>query len=132
MTELDHGGRSPLHHAAAKNDRSEALARLVAGDDPNLGDHRGFTPLHFAAQEFATDVARILPDHGAQVDAVNVFGNTPLFTATFNSNGRGEMIALLRERGADLFRTNTSGQTPVGLARLIGNYDVAQFFADLP
>jgi hypothetical protein len=25
-----------------------------------------------------------------------------------------------------------SGQTPVGLARLIANYDIARFFADLP
>ena len=42
------------------------------------------------------------------------------------------MITLLRERGADPRLANKSGQTPVGLARLIGNYDVARFFADLP
>jgi hypothetical protein len=42
------------------------------------------------------------------------------------------MIDLLRSRGADPLRANMTGQTPVGLARLIGNYDVAQYFQDLP
>jgi uncharacterized protein len=132
MAVLDREGRSPLHYAALANRRGEAEERLAAGDDPNLGDLRGFTPLHLAAQEGSLETARLLLDHGTEVDLVNTFGNTPLFVAVFNSRGRGDLIALLRERGADPFRANNYGQTPVGLARLIGNYDVAQFFADLP
>jgi hypothetical protein len=50
----------------------------------------------------------------------------------FNSRGRGELIRMLRERGTDPLRANSFGQTPLGLSRLIGNFDVAQFFADLP
>ena len=68
---------------------------------------------------------------GASVDLRNAFGNTPLFVAVFNSNGRGEFIQLLRSYGADPLHTNTSGRTPVGLARLIANPDVAQFFLDV-
>jgi ankyrin repeat protein len=97
-----------------------------------LGDRLGFTPLHLAAQEGSVEAARILLDHGAVVDAVNNFGNTPLFVAVFNSRGRGDVIQLLRANGADAHRANNTGQTPVGLARLIGNFDVAQYFADLP
>ncbi len=41
------------------------------------------------------------------------------------------MIRLLRRYGADANKVNNHGQTSVGLARLIGNYDVAQFFDDL-
>ncbi len=74
----------------------------------------------------------MLLDCGAQVDAVNVFGNTPLFVAVFNSKGRGQLITLLREKGADPYKANRARQTPIGLARLIANYDVAHFFADLP
>jgi ankyrin repeat protein len=132
MAELDREGRSPLHYAAAENNQAQALARLTAGDDPNLGDRRGFAPLHFAAQAWAVDIARMPLDRGAQVDAMNVFGNTPLFVAVFNSKGRGELITLLREKGADPYNANKAGQTPIGLARLIGNYDVARYFADLP
>jgi ankyrin repeat protein len=132
MTALDREGRSPLHYAALANRRAEAEERLAAGDDPNLGDQRGFTPLHLAAQEGSLETARLLLDHGAEVDPVNTFGNTPLSVAVFNSKGRGDLIAFLRKRGADPFRANDYGKTPVGTARLIANYDVAQFFADLP
>lgn len=69
---------------------------------------------------------------GARVDSQDAFGNSPLSSAVFNSKGRGTFIELLRAHGADPMLPNKAGQTPVGLARLIGNYDVAQFFEDIP
>ncbi|HEY4913726.1 MAG TPA: ankyrin repeat domain-containing protein [Candidatus Dormibacteraeota bacterium] len=80
--------------------------QLAAGADPNLGDRQGFTPLHLAAQQWSVDVAKRLLDHGAEVDAENVFGSTPLFVAVFNSKGRGDLISLPRERGADPLKAN--------------------------
>jgi ankyrin repeat protein len=124
--------RSPLHYAALRNDIEAAQDSLQAGDAPDLEDVEGFTPLHFAAQEWSVEVAELLLDHGARVDATNRYGNTPLWVAVFNSRGRGELIRLLREQGADPRKENTSGQTPLKLARSIDNYDVAQYFADIP
>lgn len=129
---MDAAGRTELHYAALANDLSLVEARLIAGDDPNAADGDGFRPLHFAAQERSVEVARVLLDHGADVDCTNVYGNTPLFGAVFNSRGDGSVIGLLRRRGADALRENRSGQTPVGLARVVADYDVAQFFSDLP
>jgi ankyrin repeat protein len=126
------GGRTALHLAAIANDLAAAEARLAAGDDPSQKDDEGFTPLHFAAEERAAEMARLLLDNGAEVDQPNTHGNTPLFTAVFNSQGDGAVIEVLCAAGADPLRENFSGQTPVGLARLIGNYEVARFFADLP
>lgn len=128
---VDRDGRTPLHHAAFANDVDQVEELLRSGSDPNVSDRKGFTPLHLAAQEGAVEAARALLDGGATVDSVNIYGNTPLSTATFNSRGRGDLIELFRSRGADPWHINKSGQTPVGLARLIANYDVAQFFADL-
>jgi ankyrin repeat protein len=126
---IDRDGRSPLHAAAHANDAARVAELVAAGTDVNLQDKLGFTPLHLAAQEYALSAAKLLLDAGAEVDVANMHGNSALFVATFNSRGRGEMIRLLREHGADPERVNRHGQTPRGLAELIGNYDVKQFFA---
>lgn len=128
---LDRQGRSSLHYAVLRGDLPEIERLLESGIDLNLSDSNGFVALHFAAQEYRLDAAKALLDRGALVDQRNRFGNTPLFVAVFNSQGRGEMIELLRARNADPHAENGSGQTPVGLARLIANYDVRVFFSDL-
>jgi uncharacterized protein len=91
-----------------------------------------FRPLHFAAQSNAVDVAGILLDAGAPVDPMDSNGNTPLLKAVFNSRGDGNLIKLLRARGADPYAKNKHGNSPLKLARTIANYDVRQFFTDLP
>jgi ankyrin repeat protein len=124
-------GRTALHAAAARGDLSEVCGLIASGADLGAADTDGFTPLHLAAGQFHVDVAAALLEAGADVNRQNRFGNSPLSIAVFNSRGRGEMIGLLRSCGADPFAANTSGQTPIGLSRLIANYDVAQFFADV-
>lgn len=123
--------RTPLHYAAVDNDDAAVKALILQGADVNAQDRDGFTPLHFAAQEYAVAAAKALLEAGAFVDMTNKYGNTPLWTATYNSGGRGDMIRLLREAGADPWHKNTSGHSPVELAREIANYDVRQHFADL-
>jgi uncharacterized protein len=129
---LDWAGRSPLHYAFRERDLNNVRKLILEGHDVNLADSKGWTPLHFAAQEHRADVAALLLDSGAFVDPRDSHGNTPLWTAVFNSRGRGELIKLLREQGAHPYSENNYGLSPVYLARTIGNYDVAQFFRDLP
>lgn len=128
----DQMGRVPLHYAAADDNIKTARDLLDGGADANARDSAGFTPLHFAAQQQSIRVAALLLQRGATVDLQDAYGNTPLGRAVFNSRGEGAMIQLLREHGADPTKPNNSGQTPVGLARLIANFPVAQWFADLP
>jgi ankyrin repeat protein len=130
-TVADKAARSGLHYCAVDGSPEQALGLLEAGQAPDAQDRDGFTPLHLAAQQGNVAVARVLLEQGATVDVVNKFGNTPLFVAVFNSRGGGEMIRLLRAAGADPRKENISGQTPLGLARLIANFDVAEFFGDL-
>ena len=105
---------------------------LAAGADPNASDDDGRTPLHFATQETRVEVVLTLLDAGANVDPADSNGNTPLSNAVFKSNGQGSIITVLRERGADPRRQNLHGVSPLTLARTIANFDVAQFFKDLP
>jgi uncharacterized protein len=128
---LDRAGRSPLHYAFETRDLNYAKNLIAEGHDVNLADRNGWTPLHFAAQACRADLAALLLDSGASVDPRDSHGNTPLSTAVFNSQGRGELIELLRKRGADPFAKNNHGVSPFRLARTIANYDVAQFFRDL-
>lgn len=128
---MDRAGRSSLHYAALTNDAAEVMRLVAEGETPDSSDRQGFTPLHLASQDHALDAAAALLDLGAMVDPTNSFGNTPLFVAVFNSRGRREMINLLRSRGANPLHPNEAGQTPLGLARLIGNNDVARYFDDL-
>jgi ankyrin repeat protein len=125
---VDRGGRSELHHAVIDGNLERVQELVEQGISINLADRDGWTPLHFAAQNNDAETARFLLDSGAAVDPRDRYGNTPLFTAVFNSRGRGELIELLRQRGADVGAENTSGVSPVSLARSIANYDVARFF----
>jgi ankyrin repeat protein len=127
----DRQGRTRLHFAALSGDSAAVEELVAAGADLDSADSNGFTPLHLAAQEWNFHVAQMLLEAGAEVDRKNRYGNTALSVAVFNSRGRGELISLLRIHGADPLSENASGQTPLGLARLIANYDVAQYFADL-
>jgi hypothetical protein len=125
-------GWTPLHQAALINDVERATALLDVGADPNAFDRDRTTPLHIAAQSWSLGVAELLLSRGAVVDPPDVYGKTPLAVAVMSSKGRGDLIQLLRAHQADPYLANHYGQTPVGTARLIANYDIAQYFADLP
>jgi ankyrin repeat protein len=77
-------------------------------------------------------VVKLLLKAGAAVDPRDSYGNTPLWRAVFQSEGDGEVIQLLRKAGADPYIENKHGNSPLKLARTIDNYDVRQFFSDLP
>ena len=132
MNQLDQFGRSELHYAARDGDLALAGKLIHGGMDVKLADKQGWTPLHFAAQAQSPEVAALLLDAGAQIDPKDAHGNTPLFKAVFTFKESGDTIRLLRARGADPLSVNKHDQTPVGLARLIANYNVRQFFEDLP
>jgi len=125
-------GRTELHYAANEGDFAKVEALIAAGGSVTLADDNGWTPLHFAAQANSLPIAKVLLAAGAPVDPQDSHGNTPLFRAVFSSRGDGDLIILLRLHGADPYRGNAHGQSPVGLARLIANHPVAQFFNDLP
>jgi len=46
----------------------------------------------------------------------------------FYSKGKGAVIRLLRQNGADDNLANKHGVTPLGLAKTIANFDVLQHF----
>lgn len=107
----DGDGRTPLIWASFYR-RSNLLKWLVEnGADVNHQDRNGYCALHFVAQERLADVATILLDAGAKTELRDVYGNTPLWTATFNARGDLSVVKLLVQRGASLENRNNAGKT---------------------
>lgn len=124
---LDRAKRSPLFYIVMHGELELAAELIDQGADPNIRDVNGEAPLHFAAREFRPEEAKLLLAHGAVVDLQDGHGNTPLSRAVYDSRGRGEMIALLLEAGADKKLKNRHGVSPEELANTIANHNVSQF-----
>jgi len=79
--------------------RPEAVMTLLAnGADPRIADADGNTPLHHAARSSDPGVAALLRDAGAEIDALNTEGVSPLGIACAAGNWR--LARFLLERGA--------------------------------
>ena len=128
---MDEYGRTPLHLAVVERNLPRVRELLASGAHSSVQDDNGWTPLHFAAQDYLPDVAALLIQHGGAIDVQDSYGNSPLWRAVFCSQGRGELIAMLRRAGADPHLKNKSGVSPIELAHRIANYDVRQFFNDI-
>ena len=78
----------PLHDAAFKG-HTATVCVLVRelGADVGTADALGDTPLHNDAQVGYTDIARILIEQGADLDALNNSLRTPFHLSKINGHG---------------------------------------------
>jgi ankyrin repeat protein len=127
---VDRAGRSELHYAAFEGRAADVAAYLQEhGDEVNSADKSGFTALHFAAQEQHAAVAVVLIEAGADLNARNRFGNTPLSVALFAVRDRdGAVVRALLDAGADPDVENNYGVSARGLAETVANFDLMRFF----
>jgi ankyrin repeat protein len=97
---------------------------LERGMSPHHRNCHGTTLLHGMAQIGALTRARLLLDHGAELDAIDrEFCSTPLGLAA--RWGRREMVALLLERGADPNAAGAPWARPLTWARRKGHEAIA-------
>ncbi|KAK2711915.1 hypothetical protein QYM36_012889 [Artemia franciscana] len=85
---------TPLLIAIRNNNLELVKLLLKRGANPNCGEY-----LHLAVKKGSADVCNLLIKSGAEIDATNVHGETPLGTAIKTSNV--DLVKLLLKRGAN-------------------------------
>ncbi|MEO7493913.1 MAG: ankyrin repeat domain-containing protein [Massilia sp.] len=106
-----HNGNTPLMMAAFKHNKPAVLAMLARGAVVN---RPGWTALHYAAASGDDEIAAILLEHHAYIDAEALAKFTPLMMAA--REGHETTVALLLDAGADPRLKNTEGMTALNIA----------------
>jgi len=107
-------GNTALMMAAYKRNAPAAEALLAKGA---AADRPGWTALHYAAASGDNDIARLLLDHGARVDAVSPPASgayTPLMMAA--REGHEDSARFLLEHGANPALRNSEGLAAAEIA----------------
>ncbi|KAL7956687.1 ankyrin repeat-containing domain protein [Trichoderma compactum] len=76
------------------------------------------------------DMVKLLLDQGANIEAKDDDGDTPLISAIRIGNGNAGVVKLLLDRGADVEVEDEYGNTPLQFAKRQGYEDVVKLLLD--
>jgi hypothetical protein len=140
---IDSGtGKTPLHEVLGRGYDQEAHLPLVrmlldAGADPNrqassLSKQPPLTPFQLALKHQARETARLLLDHGADLDQRNGDRRTALIIATRQAveDDDRSLLDWLLERGADPNAGESYHETPLTIAARRGRVDLIDYLVD--
>lgn len=103
---------------------------IEAGADVNETDYNKLTALWYAAEHGKFEAAKVLIEHGADIEFRDRFGNTPLLraVANFYKVPDGKLIKLLIDAGANKDATNIAGVSPRSLSKTLMGFPYQDLF----
>ena len=107
------------------NDTNAVRVLLEAGADPDNWGGMPYSPLHLAARRGKEEAAAALVAAGAEVDALDDEGLTPLHAVSGAYGDEHRIASALIEAGADVNAGSPEGVSPLGVAASVGNEAVA-------
>ena len=122
MSELD---LAPLFMAVGKNDIATVSALVNPGNVNGKINGNGL--LHIASAKGYIEIAELLIDRGADVNATTNTNKTPLFFAS--REGHAHMVAFLLSHGADPLITTSEGFTPISIAGDKGHAQIVELLS---
>lgn len=105
------------------------MAKLLLenGVDISARDDFKETVLHSTVEDDENfEFTKLFVSYGADTNAINGFGNTPLHEACYKNAQK--TVKFLIENGAELYIENSRGVIPMDLARQEGNLDLYNWF----
>jgi hypothetical protein len=119
-------GQTQLHHCA-ENGLTTSVKRLLSIRNINVNvkdDSFGWTQLHDAAENGHIEIAHLLLQNGAEVNAKDSWDRTPLYRAA--SHGHIDILHLLVMNGADLEAQDDGGWRALHKAARYGHLPFIQ------
>jgi ankyrin repeat protein len=125
-------GRNPLH-SAAYSGNLEVVRKLIEYDPAAVDARTEFwtTPLLWASEGLNIEdgsILRLLLERGADINAQNRIGRTPLYVAS--KGGVLEAVRLLLEHGADVEVKDNYGKTALQKAADRGHDEVVELLRE--
>lgn len=126
LSNTDTHGYTALHFACGPTGSTEGLRACleIGGVDLNMKEtDQGNTALHFAAGNGSIQSVRALVTAGADINAKNELGNTPIMAACFKDNAL--VVAYLISNHADYLEVNNRDQDALAIASYTNSINVA-------
>jgi ankyrin repeat protein len=134
-------GRAPLHSAAYGGDLEMVRVLLIYKADVNARTTGGWAPIQCVSEglnvslmpdicQSLSDVARLLLEHGADVNAQlsDGTGRTSLHVAT--QYGTVEVVRVLLEHGANVGAEDSLGRTPLPITSAKGYDEIMKLLSE--